>query len=127
MNWQEWSALADDAAYWQDHVEQGLLSAEYVRGHILRLYFKNESKVSAYELDFWPLVVEDNPGGVFEPLQDPKHFRTAHGDYALIWPNPATGEVDEHSVDLAPECVRFFCERYGKVVQSETQRALEFA
>ena len=34
---------------------------------------------------------------------------------ALVWPNPETGEQDEQTIDVAPECVRFFCERYGKL------------
>lgn len=36
------------------------------------------------------------------------------GNYALIWPNPETGAYDEKAIDIAPECVRFFCEKYGK-------------
>jgi len=39
----------------------------------------------------------------------------ARADYALVWPNPDTGEQDKHTIDLSPECVRFFCERYGKL------------
>ena len=34
----------------------------------------------------------------------------------LIWPNPETGGYDEQAIDIAPECIRFFCERYGHVL-----------
>ena len=65
--------------------------------------------------------MEENPGGVFAPLKDKERFRLVQGDYALIWLNPETGEYDAQAIDLAPECVRFFCERYGKVVKAATQ------
>jgi hypothetical protein len=41
-------------------------------------------------------------------------FEDDEGDYALIWLNPETGAYDEKAVDVAPECIRFFCEKYGK-------------
>jgi hypothetical protein len=117
MNWQEWSVVAEDASLWNHHAEKGLLKAEHVRDYILRLWFEDEMDVSIYELDFYPLIVADNPGGVFAVLQNLERFRQARGDYALVWVNPETGEYDEHAVDIAPECVRFFCEKYGKVVK----------
>jgi len=40
------------------------------------------------------------------------------GDYALIWLNPETGVYDEKAVDIAPECIRFFCEKYGKKLKA---------
>ncbi len=70
--------------------------------------------VSIYELDFYPLFVTENPGGVFSVLRDPERFRLVVGDYALAWLNPETGVYDESTIDIAPECIRFFCERYGK-------------
>jgi hypothetical protein len=121
MKWQEWSAVADNDALWRNHEEKGLLKAEYVGDYVLRLWFEDALDVSIYELDFCPLLVEDNPGGVFAPLKDKERFRLVQGDYALIWLNPETGEYDEQAIDLAPECVRFFCERYGKVVKGATQ------
>jgi hypothetical protein len=114
MKWQEWSTVANNEALWQNHEEKGLLKAEYVEDYILRLWFEEDLDVSIYELDFYPLVVEDNPGGVFSVLKDKERFRRVEGDYALVWPNPETGEYDEWTVDIAPECIRFFCERYGK-------------
>ena len=78
---------------------------------LLRRY---EMDVSIYELDFYPLFVIENPGGVFSVLADPERFRLVVGDYALAWLNPETGVYDETTIDIAPECIRFFCERYGK-------------
>jgi hypothetical protein len=40
------------------------------------------------------------------------------GDYALIWLNPETGAYDDQAIDIAPECVRFFCEKYGQKVKT---------
>jgi hypothetical protein len=39
-------------------------------------------------------------------------------DYALIWPNPETGAYYEKVVDIALECIRFFCEKYGKKLKA---------
>jgi hypothetical protein len=74
--------------------------------------------VSIYELDFYPLFVEENPGGVFRALANQERFRLVEGNYALIWLNPETGMYDEQAIDIAPECIRFFCERYGKLLKS---------
>ena len=120
MNWQEWQHYADDERNWIDNDERGLIKAEYLRDFILRLWFEEAIGVSIYELDFRPLFVEHNPGGVFAPLRKPERFRLVEGDYSLNWVNPATGAYDEIVVDLAPECVRFFCERYGRKVKTAT-------
>jgi hypothetical protein len=117
MNWQEWSTLADNESLWQSRTEKGLLKAEYVGDYILRLWFEDELDVSIYELDFHPLMVDKNPGGVFAALKDQTRFEVVRGEYALIWPNPETGGYDERAIDIAPECVRFFCERYGKALK----------
>ncbi len=108
--------MADDPSRWKGREEKGFLKAEYVGDYVLRLWFEDEMDVSIYELDFRPLVVEGNPGGVFEVLKDQQRFRQVRGEYALIWPNLETGAYDEHAVDMGPECVRFFCERYGRAV-----------
>jgi len=118
MNWKEWRDHADNEAVWQDHVERGLLKAEYVRDYILRLWFEDDLDVSIYELDFYPLLMKDDPGEVFLRLRDKEHFRLVEGDYALIWLNPETGAYDEKAVDIAPECIRFFCEKYGKKLKA---------
>jgi hypothetical protein len=117
MRWEEWYAVADDEARWQGYEEKGLLKAEFLQEYVLRLWFEEELDVSSYELDFFPLLVTDNPGSVFAPLKELARFRLVEGNYALIWPNPDTGAHDEQMIDLAPECVRFFCERYGKPVK----------
>ena len=67
MNWQEWSAVADDPSLWRNREEKGLLKAEYVADYVLRLWFEDEMDVSIYELDFRPLVVDDNPGACSRP------------------------------------------------------------
>ena len=114
MNWKEWHELAENETLWQDHEEKGLLKAEYVRDYVLRLWFEDELDVSIYELDFYPLLMADDAGEAFLPLRNKERFRLVEGDYALIWPNPETGAYDEKAVDIAPECIRFFCENYGK-------------
>lgn len=99
-------------------MERGLLKAEHVHGFVLRLWFEEDLDVSIYDLDFRPLLIDHNPRGVFESLRHSKRFRNVVGDYALIWLNPETGAYDEGAIDLAPECVRFFCELYGKRIKS---------
>ncbi|MBI4787260.1 MAG: DUF2442 domain-containing protein [Chloroflexi bacterium] len=122
MNWQEWTSAADNASLWENKEEKGLLKAEQLDNYVLRLWFQDGLDVSVYELDFYSLVVEENPGGVFAPLKDKERFQGVRGEYALIWPNPETGAYDEHAIDIAPECVRFFCERYGKPLKVAEKR-----
>jgi hypothetical protein len=55
-------------------------------------------------------------------LRDRERFRAVRGDCALIWPNPETVGYDEKAIDIAPECVRFFCERYGNVWKKPAKR-----
>ena len=122
MKWREWQAIADDEGRWLNHQEKGVLKAEHLEPTgVLRVWFEEDLDVSIYELDFHPLFVAENPGGVFESLRDQQRFRQVRGDYALIWPNPENGAYDERSIDLAPECVRFFCERYGKRIKRAHQ------
>ena len=122
MKWQEWLTLADNASLWRGQSERGLLKADYVDAYTLRLWFEDDLDVSIYELDFSPLVVDENPGGVFVALKQRERFRVVRGEYALIWPNPETGGCDEQAIDIAPECVRFFCEKYGKALKVATKR-----
>ena len=49
--------------------------------------------------------------------KDKERFQLVRGEYASIWPNPETGAYDEQAIDLAPECARFFCKRYGTQVK----------
>lgn len=118
MNWKEWDVAAQDETLWQDHIEKGLLKAEYLEAYRLRLWFEEELDVSIYELDFYPLIVTDNPGGVFEALKDQDRFQAVEGAYALVWLDPESGVYDEKTIDIAPECIRFFCEKYGKTVKA---------
>lgn len=117
MKWEAWRSLARDEAYWQNTEEKGLLKAECLSGYRLRLWFEADLDVAIYDLDFYPLLVEEDPGPALLPLRDEERFQFVKGDYALIWPNPDTGGYDELAIDLAPECVRFFCEHYGKLVK----------
>lgn len=114
MKWKEWSALAENEALWRNHEEKGLLKAEYLRDYVLRLWFEEDLDVSVYDLDLRPLIVEEDPGEAFLPLRDRERFRLVEGNYALIWPNPETSAHDEKAIDIAPECIRFFCEKYGE-------------
>ena len=118
MKWKEWEAVAKDESLWRDREEKGLLKAEYIGDYKLRLWFEEELDVSIYELDFYALIVEDNPGGVFEVLKDKKRFQMVEGDYALAWLNPETGLYDEKAIDIAPECIRYYCEKYGKKLKA---------
>jgi hypothetical protein len=118
MKWEEWSQYAKDKSNWNDKFERGLIKAEYVRDYILRLWFEENLDVSIYELDFYPLIKEENPGEALLPLKDKKRFESVKGDYALIWLNPETGFYDEKAIDIAPECIRFFCEKYGKKIKA---------
>jgi hypothetical protein len=124
MKWQEWLTLADNAGLWQGQSERGLLKADYIDAYTLRLWFEDDLDVSIYELDFSPLVVDENPGGVFVALKQRERFRVVRGEYALIWPNPETGGYDEQAIDIAPECVRFFCEKYGKALKVAAKREM---
>jgi len=62
--------------------------------------------------------MEDNPGEVLLPLRDKERFRLVEGDYTLTWLSPDTGAYDESAIDIAPECIRFFCEKYGKKIKA---------
>ena len=123
MKWQEWPDAAKDESNWRDHYDRGLLKAEHVRDYVLRLWFEEDMDVSIYELDFYPLIMEENPGPVLHPMRNEERFKLVKGDYALIWLNPENGAYDEKAVDIAPECVRFFCEKYGKKVKAPSIQA----
>lgn len=122
--WQKWREVASDENRWQDSQERGLLKAEHIRDFILRLWFEEDLDVSIYELDFRPLFVDENPGGIFEALRDQKRFELVAGDYTLNWLNPDTGAYDETAIDIAPECIRFFCERYGRLLKAPISAVL---
>ena len=116
--WEAWNTLAEDEKHWENSFEKGLLKAEYLDGFRLRLWFEEDLDVAIYELDFYPLLFEENPGEDLLPLRDPERFQFVEGNYALIWPNPETG----YDIHLAPECVRFMCKQYGKELKPTNQR-----
>ena len=72
-------------------------------------------------IGFLPFNCEENPGEVFLPLRDKERFRLVRGDYSLVWLNPETGAYDEKAIDIAPECIRFFCEQHGKKLKISEQ------
>ena len=123
MKWQEWKELSGNEALWENREERGLVKAEYVRDYVLRLWFEEEMDVTIYELDFHSLIVAERPGEAFLPLRDKNRFRFVEGHYALVWPNPKTGAYDEKAIDIAPECIRFFCEKYGKKLKVSNKSA----
>ena len=118
MKWKEWTKISKNESFWEDYEEKGLLKAEYQEGYILRLWFEDDLDVSIYDLDFYPLLVEENPGEALLPLREEERFRYVEGNYALMWLNPKTGIYDEGTIDISPECIRFFCEKYGKKIKS---------
>lgn len=118
MLWDEWRVRARDESRWIESNERGLLKAEHLYAFQLRLWFEEDLDVSIYDLDWEPLLMDEDPGTVLLPLRDNERFQFVKGDYALIWPNPETGDYDENAIDLAPECVRFFCERNGSLVKA---------
>ena len=118
MLWDEWRACASDESRWIESNERGLLKAEYLQDYLLRLWFEEDLDVCIYDLDWKPLLIDEEPGSALLPLRDVERFQFVKGDYALVWPNPETGEYDQNAIDLAPECVRFFCQRYGSLIKS---------
>ena len=64
----------------------------------MRLWFEEELAVSIYDLDFYPLLIEENPGPALLPLRDQERFQFVIGNYALIWPNPETGAEDSLAI-----------------------------
>ncbi len=108
MLWDERKTCTSDESRWVNASEKGLLKAEHVEGYVLRLWFEEDFDVSIYDLDWKPLLFEETPRSALLPLRDLERFKFVKGDYALIWPNPTTGEYDGAAIDLAPGCVRFF-------------------
>lgn len=123
MKWNEWKKTARNESFWRQHEERRLLKAKYLHKYVLRLWFEEPLDVSIYDLDFYPLLFEDDPGEALLPLRDRERFQLVKGEYALIWLNPHTGAYDEQAIDLAPECLRFFCEKYGTAVKLPQKKA----
>ncbi len=113
----------ENESNWKNRQEKGLLKAEYLTDYVLRLWFEEDLDVSIYELDFGPLITEEYPGEVLLSLRDKERFRKVRGDYTLIWLNPESDDYDEKAVDIAPECIRYFCENYGKKIKAPQKKA----
>ncbi len=69
MKWEKWSKFGANESYWQNHYEKGLVKAEYIKDYTLRLCFRDDTDISIYELDFYPLIVEENPGKIMLPFK----------------------------------------------------------
>lgn len=123
MLWDEWRKAARDENRWVGVHKKGLLKAEHLKDFTFRLWFEEELDVSIYDFNWQPFLLEEKLGSVLAPLRDIGRFRFVKGDYALLWPNPETGECDETAIDLAPECVRFFCERYGAIAKGKPRES----
>lgn len=124
MRWESWRIASGDEERWREAWERGLLKAESLGGYVLRLWFEEVLDVAIYDLDFGPLLLEEDPGPALHPLKDLERFQMAKADYALIWLNPDTGAYDSTAIDLAPECVRFFCQQYGQLIKAAQPPAL---
>ena len=120
MNWKEWNIISQNEQFWTSYEEKGILKAEYIKDYVLELWFEDDYDVSIYELDFSPLLIDDDPGNVFLFLKNKENFKNAKANYALLWDRPN----ENVSVDMAPECIRFFCERYGKVIKEKSKKII---
>jgi len=118
MKWKEWNVIAQNENFWVNYEERGLLKAVHKKDYILELWFEDDLDVSIYELDFYQLLIEDDPGDIFLFLRNKELFKNVIGNYSLMWKktNEDTG------IDIAPECVRFFCERYGKLLKGKSDK-----
>ena len=120
MKWKEWDIIAKNEQLWDSYEEKGLLKAVHINDFVLQLWFEDDFDVSIYELDFYPLIMKDDPGEVFLFLKNKENFKDVKGNYALIWKKPNQA----FSVDIAPECVRYFCEKYGRVIKGTPKKIL---
>ena len=120
MKWAEWEEY-NRSKDWTDNIERGLLKAEYIGSHkdsfYLRLWFEEDLDVSIYDLDISDLFFYDNPGGVYEILKDSQCFQAPEGKYSLNFRDPDDWDNDSKIINIAPECIRFFCEKYGTKIK----------
>lgn len=98
-------------------LEKCILKVDYLGEYILTIWFEEEMDVSIYELNFEPLLNSAKENTVFQSLKDKERFAMAQGNYSLNWYDPQTNEYDENTIDIAPECIRFYCQRYGKSIK----------
>lgn len=84
MKWAEWQEFADNEDNWTNSTEPGLTNVEYLHDFVLRLQFADGVGKPMFDLDFAPLMVADNPGGVFADLKDVRRFRIADRWYERV-------------------------------------------
>jgi hypothetical protein len=97
--------------------EKGILKADHIRDYTLEIWFEENHDVSIYQLDMKPLLESADAGQALAPLLDPNRFRQVVGHYRLLWNDPETGDYNENSVDIAPEAVRYLCEKFGQLIE----------
>lgn len=114
MNWNEWLDFSNNHNFAS---EKGILKVDYLGEYTLRIWFEEELDVSIYELDFEPLLSSSKEGTVFQALKDKARFALAQGNHSLNWYDPQSNEYNENTIDIAPECIRFYCQRYGKSIK----------
>ncbi|MBI3563023.1 MAG: hypothetical protein HY080_15035 [Gammaproteobacteria bacterium] len=96
---------------------KGILKAEYLHDFVLQLWFEEDLGVSIYELDFFPLLDSPMSGSALKPLLDKQRFSQVIGRGNLAWNDPDTGEYNERAIDIAPEALKWLCEKYGKKIK----------
>lgn len=77
--WDEWKTCANNESHWAESNEKGLLKAEYLQEYVLRLWFEEVLDVSIYDLDFKPLLLDEEPGPALTPLRKLERFQFVKG------------------------------------------------
>ena len=98
--------------------ERGILKAEHLGDYKLEIWFEENKDVSIYELDFLPILKEEDSGEAFRPLLDKERFNQVLGRYNLTWFDSDTGEYNENAIDISPEAIKWFCNKYGRLVKA---------
>ncbi|MCB2262927.1 MAG: hypothetical protein LGR52_08325 [Candidatus Thiosymbion ectosymbiont of Robbea hypermnestra] len=97
--------------------EKGILKVEHLGEYKLEIWFEESKDVSVYELDFLPLLREEGSGEAFRPLLNRERFSQVVGRYNLTWFDSDTGEYNENAIDISPEAIKWFCNKFGKLVK----------
>ncbi len=104
--------------------EKGILKAEHLGEYKLEIWFEENKDVSIYELDFFPILKEGDSGEAFRPLLDQERFSQVVGRYNLTWYDSDTGKYNENAIDISPEAIKWFCNKFGRLVKSRNQENL---
>ncbi len=66
-------------------LEKGILKAEHLGDYKLEIRFEGNKDVSIYELDFLPVLREEDSGKIFRSLLNKERFSRVVGRYNLTW------------------------------------------